>query len=86
MWINLESIKSYILEETLASRRSKTVFGAPTHSYMIMPVLVMDGMLFPHMYVLVSEPNRQLPDSMIIDLPNVKAYASKSANITKRDL
>lgn len=77
---------------TLAIQGAKKIYGtvgsvaATTHSYMIMPVLVMDGTLLPHMYVLVSEPSGKFPANMTLNLPNVKAYASKSPNMTKRDL
>ena len=47
---------------------------------------VIDGTLLPHLYVLVSEPTGHFPANMIMNLPNIHAFASKSANMTKRDL
>lgn len=77
---------------TLAVQGSKQVFGrvgsvaATTHSYMIMPVLVMNGTILPHMYVLVPEPSGVFPVSAKIDYPNIKAFAGKTANMSKHDL
>lgn len=79
-------------DRTLAIKGSKQVFGrvgsvaATTHSYMIMPVLVMNGTLLPHMYVLVSEPSGRFPVHTAIDYPNIKAFAGKTANMSKQDL
>ncbi|PSN50077.1 hypothetical protein C0J52_04197 [Blattella germanica] len=56
------------------------------NSYMIMLGIVEDGTLLPHLYALVSEPVGHFPANMIMNLPNIKAFASKSANMTKRDL
>ena len=47
---------------------------------------MMDGTLLPHLYVLVSDLTVHFPANMIMNLPNIKAFASKSANMTKRDL
>ena len=77
---------------TLASKGSKVIPGAigsvsaSTHSYMIMPTISMDGTLFKQMYVLVSEPSGKFPHNFKNELPNIKAYAGKSANMTKADL
>jgi len=57
-----------------------------SHSYMSMVVIGMDGTLFPHMYVLVAEPSGHFPASMAAEFPNVKVYANRSTNMTKRDL
>ena len=56
------------------------------NSYMIMLGIVVDGTLLPHLYALVSEPTGHFPANMIMNLPNIHAFASKSANMTKRDL
>ena len=48
--------------------------------------IVVDGTLLPHLYALVSEPTGHFPANMIMNLPNIHAFASKSANMTKRDL
>ena len=84
--------KEFHSGRTLAIKGSNPIVGAigsvaaTTHSYMIMPVIGMDGTLLPHMYVLVSEPSGHFPAGMAAEFPNVKAYASRSANMTKRDL
>ena len=51
-----------------------------------MPGIVMNCKLLPHLYVLVSEPTSHFPANKIMNLPNIPAFASKSANMKKRDL
>ncbi|PSN51704.1 hypothetical protein C0J52_12318 [Blattella germanica] len=53
---------------------------------MMMHGIVMDRTLLPHLYVLVSESTGHFPANIIMNLPNIKAFASKSANMMKRDL
>ncbi|PSN33281.1 hypothetical protein C0J52_25337 [Blattella germanica] len=53
---------------------------------MIMPRIVMDDTLLPHLYVLVSEPTGHFPANMIMNLPNIQAFANKSVNMMKRNL
>lgn len=89
---SIRFVKELHSDRTLAIKGSKQVFGrvgsvaATTHSYMIMPVLVMNGTLLPHMYVLVSEPSGRFPVHTAIDYPNIKAFAGKTANMSKQDL
>lgn len=59
---------------------------ATSHSYMIMPIVSMDGSLLKPLYILVAEPSGKFPASKPADPSNVKSYASKSANMNKQNL
>lgn len=58
---------------------------ATSHCYMIYPAITMAGQLLSPMYVLVSEARGQFPQKHS-DPPNIKSYASKTANMNKADL
>lgn len=60
--------------------------AATTHSYMIMPVISMDGEIMRPMYVLVSESNGRFPENKPSDPANIKSYAGRTANMSKEDL
>lgn len=59
--------------------------SATTHSYMIMPVISMDGDLHSPMYMLCAESSRKFPQSKPADPSNIMSYASGSANMKKED-
>lgn len=76
MQINTDFIKSYVLEELLPLRMQDDFWCVViiTLSYMIKPVLVMDGTLLPLMYVLFPVPSGHFATAIKHELPNVKAY------------
>lgn len=61
--------------------------NATTHSYMIMPVISMDGEILRPMYVLVGgEKDGQFPANKPEDPPNIRSFAGRTANMSKGDL
>lgn len=77
---------------TLRAKGGKKIFcavgsePATSHSYMIMPVVSMDGDILLPMYLLSSEPNRRFPRNKPHDPYNIKSFAGGSVNMNKNDL
>ena len=60
--------------------------SATRQSYCIMPIMTIDGKLFPLLYVLVSEQSGRFPQNKPDDPPNIWSQAHTSANMTKKHL
>lgn len=77
---------------TLDFKGAKHVFGAAgsmtatSHSYMIMPIVSMDGDLLSPMYLLSAEPGGKFPQNKNSDPSNLQCYPGKSVNMSKNDL
>ena len=93
--INIDQSK---FEKELHSRRTleekgrsnvRAVVGsvyATKHSYCIMPIISMDGTLHKTLYVLVSEPSGSFPSSKAQDPANIRSFASKTSQMSKKDM
>jgi hypothetical protein len=82
----LRSYRTLRLKGTDKIRAAVGSVNATSHSYMIMPVISMDGEILRPMYLLLSEPGGKFPASKAADPPNIKSFAGKSANMNKEDL
>lgn len=59
---------------------------ATKHSYCIMPIISMDGTLHRNLYVLVSEPSGAFPRNKSPDPANIRSFASKTSQMSKKDM
>lgn len=82
----LHAYRTHRTKGTVVVRGAFGSVSATTHSYMIMPVISMDGEILRPMYVLVSESSGQFPGNKQKDPDNIVSHPGKTANMNKSDL